>query len=141
MSFKVLLTNSKAKVPTRGSALSAGYDLYSSASAVILARGRGVVPTGLKISIPEGTYARVAPRSGLAVKHGIDTGAGVVDADYRGEVGVVLFNNSDEDFVIEEGDRIAQLIIEKIWTGDVEVATELESSERGSGGFGSTGRK
>lgn len=133
------MASPKAKVPTRGSDLAAGYDLYSSGSAVIAARGRGVVPTGIKIAIPEGTYGRVAPRSGLAVKKGIDTGAGVIDADYRGEVGVVLFNNSDEDFVIKEGDRIAQLIVEKIWTGEIDVVDSLDDTVRGSGGFGSTG--
>lgn len=140
MSFKVAFAHENAKAPTRGSELAAGYDLYSCEATVIKARGRGIVPTGLKIAIPEGTYARVAPRSGLAVKNGIDTGAGVVDADYRGLVGVVLFNNSDEDFHVNVHDRVAQLIIEKIWTGDVEVVDTLDETTRGSGGFGSTGK-
>jgi dUTP pyrophosphatase len=82
---------------------------------------------------------RVAPRSGLAVKHSIHTGAGVIDADYRGEVRVVLFNFSDIDFEIKEGDRIAQLILEKIYTPEVEVVPVLEATVRGAGGFGSTG--
>ena len=92
------------------------------------------------MALPEGTYGRVAPRSGLAVKHGIDTGAGVVDADYRGELGVVLFNNSDEDYTISEGERIAQLVVEKIWTGDITVVDSLDDTTRSSGGFGSTGK-
>ncbi|TQD90159.1 hypothetical protein C1H46_024323 [Malus baccata] len=81
----------------------------------------------------------VAPRSGLAWKHSIDVGAGVIDADYRGPVGVVLFNFSDVDFEIKEGDRIAQLIIEKIITPDVVEVEDLDSTFRGAGGFGSTG--
>lgn len=87
-----------ASLPTRGSALAAGYDIYASKATTIPAGGRTVVATDIAIAIPEGTYARVAPRSGLAVKHGIQTGAGVVDADYRGMVGVLLFNHGSEDF-------------------------------------------
>lgn len=82
---------------------------------------------------------RVAPRSGLAAKHSIDTGAGVIDGDYRGEVKVILFNFSDADFTIKEGDRIAQLIIERIYTPEVVVVEKLEESTRGTRGFGSTG--
>lgn len=82
---------------------------------------------------------RIAPRSGLAVKHFIDTGAGVIDSDYRGQVKVLLFNHSEEDFEINEGDRIAQLVIERIYTPQVVVVEELEESVRGAGGFGSTG--
>lgn len=82
---------------------------------------------------------RVAPRSGLAAKHSIDTGAGVIDADYRGEVKVILFNFSETDFAIKEGDRIAQLVIERIYTPEVVVVEKLETSVRGAGGFGSTG--
>lgn len=81
----------------------------------------------------------MAPRSGLAAKHSIDTGAGVIDADYRGEVKVILFNFSETDFPIKEGDRIAQLIIERIYTPDVAVVEKLDESVRGAGGFGSTG--
>ena len=95
--------------------------------------------TGIAIACPTGTYGRVAPRSGLAVKKFIDTGAGVIDADYRGEVGVVLFNFSDQDFSVKVGDRIAQLVLEKIcMVPAIEVET-LSDTERGSGGFGSTG--
>ncbi|KAJ0025575.1 hypothetical protein Pint_08938 [Pistacia integerrima] len=103
------------------------------------ARGKALVPTDLSIAIPEGTYARVAPRSGLAWKHSMDVGAGVIDADYRGPVGVILFNHSDVDFEVKAGDRIAQLIIEKIMTPDVLVVEDLDSTLRGEGGFGSTG--
>lgn len=139
--MKVVLMNVSAKAPTRGSALAAGHDLYSSVKTVIKARGRGVVPLGIKIALPEGTYGRVAPRSGHAVKRGIDTGAGVVDADYRGELGVVLFNHSDDDFEIEVGDRVAQIIIEKISMEDISVVDDLDETARAAGGYGSTGTK
>ncbi|KAJ6037335.1 DeoxyUTP pyrophosphatase [Penicillium herquei] len=130
---------SSAQAPTRGSAFAAGYDLYSAKETVIPAKGKGLVDTGIAIAVPEGTYGRVAPRSGLASKHFIDTGAGVIDADYRGEVKVLLFNHSDVDFPVKEGDRVAQLVIERIYTPEVAVVEELEESVRGAGGFGSTG--
>ncbi|KAK1396227.1 hypothetical protein POM88_006090 [Heracleum sosnowskyi] len=94
-----------------GSPLSAGYDLSSASEIKVPARGKALVPTDLRIAVPEGTYARIAPRSGLAWKHSIDVGADVIDADYRGPVGVILFNYSDVDFEVKAGDRIAQLII------------------------------
>ncbi|KAI0316119.1 dUTP diphosphatase [Amylostereum chailletii] len=129
----------KARLPTRGSALAAGYDLYSSEDKVIPARGKALVDTQISIAVPAGTYGRVAPRSGLASKFMIDTGAGVIDADYRGVVFVLLFNLSEDDFVVKEGDRIAQLIIEKIETPDVMEVEDLDATLRGAGGFGSTG--
>ena len=98
-----------------------------------------MVKTGLAIAIPENTYARIAPRSGLAVKNFLDTGAGVVDYDYRGEVGVVLFNHAEVDYEVKVGDRIAQLILERISMADCVEAEELFDTERGVGGFGSTG--
>ena len=91
------------------------------------------------MACPEGTYGRVAPRSGLASKHFIDTGAGVIDADYRGEVKVLLFNHAEKDFDIKQGDRIAQLVLERIYTPEIVEVRDLEESVRGSGGFGSTG--
>lgn len=139
MSLRVSLLNPKAKVPTRGSSLAAGHDLYSIENIVLKARGRAVVSTGIAVAIPPGYYGRVAPRSGLAVKHGIDTAAGVIDADYRGELKVALFNLSDEDYEITEGERIAQFIVEQIYTGSFEVVESLENTERGAGGFGSSG--
>uniref|UniRef100_A0A6S8H8H7 Deoxyuridine 5'-triphosphate nucleotidohydrolase n=1 Tax=Dunaliella tertiolecta TaxID=3047 RepID=A0A6S8H8H7_DUNTE len=129
-----------AVLPKRGSAGAAGYDLASAHECVVPARGRLVVPTDLSIKLPSGTYGRVAPRSGLAVKHFIDTGAGVVDEDYRGPLGVVLFNHSDADFKVNRGDRVAQLIIEKIATPEVQEVENLDDTARGSGGYGSTGQ-
>ncbi|XP_009365599.1 deoxyuridine 5'-triphosphate nucleotidohydrolase [Pyrus x bretschneideri] len=137
--FRVKKLSEKAVLPARGSPHSAGYDLSSATETKVPARGKALVPTDLSIAVPEGTYARIAPRSGLAWKHSIDVGAGVIDADYRGPVGVVLFNFSDVDFEIKEGDRIAQLIIEKIITPDVVEVEDLDSTARGAGGFGSTG--
>ncbi|KAI9233354.1 MAG: dUTP diphosphatase [Podila humilis] len=131
----------KARIPTRGTKHAAGFDLYSSTAMTIPAQSKAVVPTDISIAVPEGTYGRVAPRSGLAVKHFIDTGAGVIDYDYRGPVGVVLFNFGQKDFVIEEGDRIAQLVLEKVLLCDAVEVEELDSTERGAGGFGSTGVK
>lgn len=139
MSLRVSLLSPKAKVPTRGSSLAAGHDLYSIENVVLKARGRVVVSTGIAVAVPPGYYGRVAPRSGLAVKHGIDTAAGVIDADYRGELKVALFNHSDEDYNITEGERVAQLIIEQIFIGDIQVAESLEDTDRGAGGFGSSG--
>jgi len=129
----------KAKIPTRGSPLAAGYDLYSAEKKVIPAHGKALVDTQLSIAVPAGTYGRVAPRSGLASKFMIDTGAGVIDADYRGVVFVLLFNLSDKDFQVEEGDRIAQLIIERIYTPDILEVDDLDQTIRGASGFGSTG--
>lgn len=137
--LKVKKISEKAILPSRGSSLSAGYDLSSASETKVPARGKALVPTDLSIAIPEGTYARVAPRSGLAWKHSIDVGAGVIDADYRGPVGVILFNHSDVDFEVKAGDRIAQLIIEKIVTPEVVEVNDLDATVRGAGGFGSTG--
>ena len=128
-----------ATIPVRGSALAAGYDLAAADDCVVPARGRALVSTGLSMACPEGTYGRIAPRSGLAWKNMIDTGAGVIDADYRGEVKVLLFNHEQNDFVVKRGDRVAQFILEKICTPEVVVCDDLDASVRGAGGFGSTG--
>jgi dUTP pyrophosphatase len=128
-----------AIIPTRGSKYAAGFDLSSAYDTKVQSHGVQIVKTDLSISIPKNTYARIAPRSGLAVKKFIDTGAGVIDYDYRGAVGVVLFNHSEFDFVIKRGDRIAQLILERICMADIEEVTELSITDRGEGGFGSTG--
>lgn len=128
-----------AVAPMRATEGSAGYDLSSAVDAVIPPNGRLAVSTGISIGLPEGTYGRVAPRSGLAFKYGIDVLAGVIDFDYRGEVKAILYNSGDQHFFIKTGDRIAQLIIEKIETPDVAVVLEIDDTVRGAGGFGSTG--
>lgn len=137
--FRVKKLSENAVVPSRASPLSAGYDLSSAAESKVPARGKALVPTDLSIAVPQGTYARIAPRSGLAWKYSVDVGAGVIDADYRGPVGIVLFNHSEVDFEIKVGDRIAQLIVQKIVTPEVEEVDDLDATVRGSGGFGSTG--
>lgn len=129
-----------AKLPTRGSVGAAGYDLYSDEDATIVPGGRYLVSTGIAIRCPDGTYGRIAPRSGLAVKHGLDTGAGVVDADYIGEVKVLLFNHGSTEVKISSGDRIAQLILEQIHTPQTCLVDDLKPTIRGGGGFGSTGQ-
>lgn len=139
MTLLVKRLNEHGTIPARGSPLAAGYDL-SSAEDVSIPRGtRGLVGTSIAFTVPHGTYGRIAPRSGLAVKKGIQVGAGVIDRDYTGEVKVVLFNHGDEDFEIKKGDRIAQLIVEQIEMPEVKVVSELLVTERGEGGFGSTG--
>lgn len=140
MSLKVKKLSADAQLPTRGSDGAAGYDLQSIESCVILPGKRAVVATGLSIELPPGVYGRIAPRSGLAVKHGIQVGAGVVDADYRGEVKVVLFNHDSNPYLIKPGYRIAQLILERCETPDVEEIFDSSDTVRGQGGFGSTGQ-
>ena len=122
-----------------GSKLAAGYDLYSAYDYVIPSQGKVIAKTDISIRVPDGTYGRVAPRSGLSAKHHIDVGAGVIDQDYTGNVGVVLFNHAAVDFEIKKGDRVAQLICEKIEYPEIEEVKTLGITERGEGGFGSTG--
>lgn len=137
MHFKRL--TAKAHPPIRSSPLAAGFDLSSAYDYTIKAKSKEIVKTDLQVQIPSGCYGRIAPRSGLAVKHFIDVGAGVVDADYRGNVGVVLFNFSENDFHVKAGDRIAQLICERIEYAEAIEVDELTDTQRGSNGFGSTG--
>ena len=126
-------------IPTRGSDGAVGYDLYSNCDGVIAKGKRGVVSTGIAISLPPGVYGRVAPRSGLAMKNGIQIGAGVIDPDYTGEISVIIFNMGDNDFEVKKGARIAQLILERCETPPVEEIGLLQETLRGEGGFGSTG--
>ena len=118
--LRVKKLDPKAFIPTKGSEHAAGYDLYSIEQIIIPPNSKALVSTGISMAIPVGNYGRVAPRSGLACKNFIDVGAGVVDADYRGEVKVLLFNFAKEEFKVSVGDRIAQLIIEKYTRTDIE---------------------
>jgi len=130
-----------AIIPTRGSDGAVGYDLYSNVDAVVPCQaGNALVGTGIALRIPPDCYGRVAPRSGLAVKHCIQVGAGVIDPDYTGEIKVVLFNHGPSDFEIKKGDRIAQLVLERCETPLIKEIGLLEETERGSDGFGSTGK-
>ena len=128
-----------ARLPTRGSAGAAGLDLYAVERVVIAPGGRAAVRTGLAAAVPAGFYGRVAPRSGLAVRHGIDVLAGVVDSDYRGEILCALVNHGEEPFEVEPGARVAQLVVEAIASPEPAWAEDLEETARGAGGFGSTG--
>ena len=135
-----------ARLPVKGTPRSAAFDLYSAETVTVTARSRVLVDTGLKLSeCPDDIYLRIAPRSGLSVKR-FDIGAGVVDSDYRGPVKVLFINNNWEDYTITTGDRIAQMIPERIRTDVLCVIDGEENStnpqfiksERGEGGFGST---
>jgi len=149
--LQVKLLSPYAKVPTRGSAGAIGWDLYALVAKetptyikytqFFEAHERITVPTGIAVAIPPGYYGRIAPRSGLAVKQGIDVLAGVVDEDYRGEVKVVLLNTTNESILVDMDKPIAQLILERADGGRVMVVDELDQTGRGSGGFGSTDKE
>jgi len=135
--FKQL--DSRAVLPKRGSALAAGLDVCSIEDLTIRPRQRVMARTGLAVAIPPGFYGRVAPRSGLAAKNGLDVLAGVIDSDYRGELCCLLYNTSDEPINLPAGSKICQLIIEQIITPEAAWANDLDETARGAGGFGSTG--
>lgn len=130
-----------AKCPTQAQNYDAGYDLYADSEFDLLPGQRALIKTGISMAIPPGYYGRIAPRSGLALKYGIDVLAGVVDSTYRGELGVILINlgESSEVFSVRRGMRVAQLIIEKCHSVYWMAVTELPETARSSGGFGSSG--
>ena len=139
-SVKVKRIHPAAKLPVRGTNWSAGADL-SCLEAFTLGPGeRKLIRTGLAVEIPPGWYGRVAPRSGLAANHGVDMLAGVVDSDYRSELKVMMINLGDAPVSFAAGERIAQLVIERAAVCDYLWADELSETERGDGGFGSTGK-
>ena len=127
-------------LPEYSSAGAAGADLRASEAVVLPPGERAAVPTGLRLELPAGHVGLVWPRSGLAVRHGLDTLAGVIDSDYRGEVKVVLVNHGREAVRIEAGDRIAQLLLQRVERASFVRAEDLAQSARGPDGFGSTGR-
>lgn len=137
ISFKRL--DPRAILPARGSVMAAGLDIYVIENLTIRPGERALGRTGLAVAIPEGYYGRVAPRSGLASKHGLDVLAGVIDADYRGEIGCLLYNAGNETIELPAQSKICQLIIEKIITPEAVWADDINETERGGGGFGSTG--
>ncbi len=128
-----------ARTPEKKTSGSAGYDLYSARTTVIPPRNKEIVKTDISISIPKGYYAKVASRSSLSKDFSIEVGAGTIDQDYRGDIRVVLYNHGDIDYRIEKGDRIAQLILHKIITPEITEVNDLDKTERGENGFGSTG--
>lgn len=140
-----IINKSKHELPEYKTALSAGMDLRANLDTPILLKPleRKIIPTGLYIEIPPGYEGQVRPRSGLALKHGIGcpNSPGTIDADYRGELGVILINLSKEDFIVNDGERIAQLIIAKHETVTWEEVENLTDTERGEKGYGSSGIK
>ena len=132
-------------LPKYQTSQSAGMDLRANIDAPVLIKplDRKLIPTGLHISLPEGYEAQIRPRSGLAIKKGITVinTPGTIDSDYTGDIGVILVNISNEDFVVQPGDRIAQMVINKFEQAKFEVVEELDETERGEGGFGHTGTK
>jgi dUTP pyrophosphatase len=140
-----IINQSKHALPAYETVASAGMDLRANLSEGLLLKSgeRLLVPTGLFIALPEGYEAQIRPRSGLAFKHGITVlnSPGTIDADYRGEVKVLLINHGAEDFEIKDGERIAQMVIAAHARIEWNNVTELEETERGAGGFGSTGKK
>lgn len=138
-----IVNRSRHSLPQYATAQSAGVDLRANvAEPVILPpMGRALIPTGLFLQLPDGWEAQVRPRSGLAIKNGVTVlnSPGTIDADYRGEVGVVLINLSTEDFVVEDGDRIAQMVFARFEKGEFVEVEALDETERGAGGFGHTG--
>lgn len=140
-----IVNKGQQPLPTYATAQSAGMDLRANIDAPITLRPmeRQLIPTGLHIALPEGFEAQVRPRSGLALKHGITVlnTPGTIDADYRGELKVLLVNFSNTDFVINAGERVAQMVIARYEKVDFEQVTELDDTERGAGGYGHTGVK
>lgn len=144
--IKIKVVNKgRQQLPAYATSQSAGMDLRANIDTPITLRPmeRRIIPTGLYIALPPGFEAQVRPRSGLALKHGITVlnSPGTIDADYRGEIGVLLVNLSTDDFIITEGERIAQMVIARHEQGEFELADELDDTERGTGGYGHTGVK
>ena len=144
--MKIAITNrcDDIPAPSRASEHASGFDLRAAVEEPLTLEpgGRALVPTGISIAIPPGYEGQVRPRSGLALKHGVSlaNAPGTIDADYRGEIGVIMINLSKEPFIIERGERIAQLVIAQVPECRLEVGPSLDETTRGTGGFGSTGR-
>ncbi len=139
------ITREGAEVPVYSTAGASGADIraFIDAPITIPSGGRKLIPTGITVEIPEGYEIQVRPRSGLAVKHGITVmnTPGTIDSDYRGEIGIVLFNSGSESFVVENGDRIAQLVLAAVPRAHFVQTGSLSETDRSSGGYGSTGKK
>lgn len=140
-----IINRGSQQLPTYATPQSAGMDLRANITEPIVLHPmeRRIIPTGLFMALPEGYEAQVRPRSGLALKHGITVlnSPGTIDADYRGELGVLLINLSTVDFTITAGERIAQMVIARHEQGEFEIVEELDQTERGAGGYGHTGVK
>jgi dUTP pyrophosphatase len=135
----VKLLNEDSEAPTKAHRSDAGFDLFADEDSWIFSKKRNTIKTGVSFDMPENMAGLIWPRSGLSVKKGIDVLAGVIDSGYRGEIMVCLYNTSDEDVEINRGDRIAQIIFQEVPLVSLIESEELETSQRGSDGFGSTG--
>ena len=140
VNVKIKKLNHEAKIPIYKTTEAAGFDIYSTESTLLKANSTTKVPTGIALEIPHGFYLRIEDRSGMAVK-GIHKIGGIVDSDYRGEVFVVLHNTTNQDYQIEKHDRIAQGVVTPVSQANFNEASQLSKTERGEGGFGSTGKK
>ena len=142
LGVKVKILTPDAIIPKYQTEEAAGFDMHSVDEKTIKAGERDVIKTGLAVALPKGYELQVRPRSGLALKHGITlpNSPGTIDSDYRGELMIIILNTGKEDFAIKKGDRIAQAVIKEILQADFAVVDELDSTERGTGGFGSTGK-
>lgn len=140
---KIKRLSSTARIPEKATANSAGYDLYSDETVLLLAKGYIAVSTGISMEMPCNMEAQVRPRSGLAINHGVTilNAPGTIDADYRGEIKVLLVNFSDKDFLIKKETRIAQIIFSTVSPTLLEEVADLNETARGNGGFGSTGNE
>ena len=139
MKVKIKLSKD-AKMPTYGTRGAAGADLYAATSVTIPSGGRCLIPTGVSVEIPEGHFCYVMGRSGNTIKRGLYVALGLVDEDYRGEIGVMAFNQSDEAISFAKGDRVAQMVILPYPKVEFNEVDELSETERGKGGYGSTGK-
>lgn len=140
LQINVKKLSENATIPTQGTSFAAGYDLYAAEDAVVVCGTRKLIKTNVSMEITPGYYGRIAPRSGLAYKNGIDVLAGVIDSDYRGDIGVILYNTDKNiDFSVKKGDRIAQIIFEACYTATLNNVDNLDNTLRQAGGFGSTG--
>ena len=138
--LKVMRLTQRATIPTKGSIKAAGYDLYSAHEYSIAPGTNGKVLTDIAVKFPPNSYGRIAPRSSLALEKGILIGGGVIDPDYTGNIGIIMYNGGKQDFVIHKGDRCAQMVVERIYMPQVMEVGSLEHTVRGSSGFGSTGK-
>ncbi len=140
LEINVKKLSENATIPTQGTKFAAGYDLYAAEDEVVFCGTRKLIKTNISMEITPGYYGRIAPRSGLAYKSGIDVLAGVIDSDYRGDIGVILYNTDKNiDFVVKKGDRIAQIIFEACYSATLNTVENLDNTLRQSGGYGSTG--
>lgn len=140
LNIEIKKLSENAIIPTQGTIYAAGYDLFAAEDAIVVCGSRKLIKTNISMAIPSGYYGRIAPRSGLAYKNGIDVLAGVIDSDYRGDIGVILYNTDKKlDFGVRKGDRIAQIIFETCYPATFSQKSILTDTVRQAGGFGSTG--